>query len=84
VIPSCVTYMHLRMHYDLWALQPEDVREIQVGEQRFSAAADAMRLIGDSQRAQGHYEQAILIYQHALAILPGLGEEHQKTGAILK
>jgi hypothetical protein len=30
-----VSYAHLRIHYDLWALQVDDVHEIQVGEQHF-------------------------------------------------
>jgi len=45
--------------------------------------ADVMRLIGDGQGLQGHYEQAIATYQRALAVLNTLGEEHEKTGAIL-
>ena len=30
-----VSYAHLRIHYDLWTLQPEDVQEIQVGSRQF-------------------------------------------------
>ena len=45
--------------------------------------ADSMRLIGDSQGFQGHYELAITTYGRALTTLQGLGEEHEKTGAIL-
>jgi eukaryotic-like serine/threonine-protein kinase len=61
----------------------EDASKIFLAAGNRLAAADAMRLIGDSQGAQGHYEQAIAIYQRALAILLGLGEEHAKTGLIL-
>ncbi len=46
------------------------------------AAADALRLIGDHQGAEGHMEQAIATYQRALHILRELGE-HAKTGAVL-
>ena len=70
-------------HAEQGKISCEDASKIFVAAGNRLAAADAMRLIGDSQGAQGHYEQAILIYQHALAILQGLGEEHEKTGAIL-
>lgn len=46
------------------------------------AAADALRMIGDRQGAQGHMEQAIATYERALHILRELGE-HAKTGAVL-
>jgi DNA-binding winged helix-turn-helix (wHTH) protein/tetratricopeptide (TPR) repeat protein/TolB-like protein len=45
-------------------------------------AADALRLIGDRQGAQGHYDQAISTYQRVLVVLQELGE-HEKTGAVL-
>jgi len=45
-------------------------------------AADAQRVIGDRQGAQGHYEQAIATYQRVLAVLQELGE-HAKTGMVL-
>jgi DNA-binding winged helix-turn-helix (wHTH) protein/tetratricopeptide (TPR) repeat protein/TolB-like protein len=45
-------------------------------------AADAQRVIGDRQGAQGHYEQAIATYERVLAILQELGE-HEKTGMVL-
>jgi DNA-binding winged helix-turn-helix (wHTH) protein/tetratricopeptide (TPR) repeat protein/TolB-like protein len=45
-------------------------------------AADAMRLLGDYEGAQGHLEQAVATYQKALTILEELGE-HSKTGAVL-
>jgi DNA-binding winged helix-turn-helix (wHTH) protein/tetratricopeptide (TPR) repeat protein len=61
----------------------EDASNIFVAAGNRLGAADAMRLIGDSQAAQGHSEQAIATYQQALAILQGLGQEHEKTGAIL-
>src|SRR5437588_6080065 len=46
------------------------------------AAADSLRLIGDHQGAEGHFEQAIATYQQALKVMQGLGE-HAKTGTIL-
>lgn len=36
VMPLSVTYAHIRIHYDLWALQPEEVQEIRVGEHHFT------------------------------------------------
>jgi tetratricopeptide (TPR) repeat protein len=45
-------------------------------------AADCMRLIGDSQGAGGHFEQAIATYQRVLNILQEFGE-HEKTGVVL-
>jgi len=45
-------------------------------------AADALRLMGDRQGAEGHYAEAIATYDHALSLLHGLGE-HGKTGAIM-
>jgi DNA-binding winged helix-turn-helix (wHTH) protein/tetratricopeptide (TPR) repeat protein len=70
-------------HAEQGKVSCEDASRIFVGAGNRLGAADAVRLIGDSQGAQGHYEQAIATYQQALAILQGLGEEHQKTGAIL-
>jgi eukaryotic-like serine/threonine-protein kinase len=61
----------------------EDASKIFVAAGNRLAAADAVRLIGDSQGAQGHYEQAIATYRQALTVLEGLGEEHAKTGTIL-
>jgi len=40
-----VTYTRLRIHYDLWALQSENVREIQIGEQRFGDQASIIRIV---------------------------------------
>lgn len=45
-------------------------------------AADALRLIADSQGTQGHYGEAIATYQDAVNILKGTGEL-KKTGSIL-
>jgi tetratricopeptide (TPR) repeat protein len=61
----------------------EDASKIFLAAGNRLDVADVMRLIGDSQGFQGHYEQAIATYQRALAILNTLGEEHEKTGAIL-
>jgi eukaryotic-like serine/threonine-protein kinase len=46
------------------------------------AAADAIRHLADSENAQGHFDQAVSIFEKALKILEGLGE-HEKIGAIL-
>src|SRR5271169_2049204 len=70
-------------HAEQGKVSCEDASKIFVAAGNRLAAADAMRLIGDSQGAQGHYEQAIATYQQGLAVLSALGEEHEKTGAIL-
>jgi len=70
-------------HPEQGASPCEDASRIFAAAGNRLGAADAMRLIGDSQGAQGHYEQAIATYQRALAVLQGLGEEHEKTGAVL-
>ncbi len=46
-----------------------------------SAAADALRNIGDALGTLGKYQQAIETYERALNLLQGLGE-HNKTGAV--
>jgi len=45
-------------------------------------AADSLRLLADGLGTQGHLEEAISTYQHALSVLQGLGE-YEKTGAIV-
>ena len=45
-------------------------------------AADAIRLIGDGQGAQAQPDLALATYRRALTILQGLGEEHEKVGAV--
>lgn len=70
-------------HAEQGKVSCEDASRIFVAAGNRLGAADAMRLIADSQGFQGHYEQAIATYQQALAVLQGLGEEHAKTGAIL-
>jgi|HubBroStandDraft_6_1064221.scaffolds.fasta_scaffold332522_2 hypothetical protein len=47
VMPAWVTYVHLRFHYDLWALQPEGVQQIQVGGQRFLDRSSITRIVKD-------------------------------------
>jgi DNA-binding winged helix-turn-helix (wHTH) protein/tetratricopeptide (TPR) repeat protein len=61
----------------------EDASRIFLAAGNRLGVADVMRLIGDDQGFQGHYEEAIATYQRALAVLNTLGEEHEKTGAIL-
>jgi eukaryotic-like serine/threonine-protein kinase len=45
-------------------------------------AADSLRLMGDIEGSEGHFQQCISTYQRALHILEELGE-HEKTGAVL-
>jgi DNA-binding winged helix-turn-helix (wHTH) protein/tetratricopeptide (TPR) repeat protein len=70
-------------HPEQGAASCEDASKIFLAAGNRLDAADTIRLIGDSQGFQGHYQQAIATYQRALAILQGLGEEHEKTGAVL-
>ncbi len=60
----------------------EEAYEVFLAAGNRAGAADAVRLIGDRQGYEGHFEQAIATYQKALNILEGLGE-HEKTGAVL-
>jgi DNA-binding winged helix-turn-helix (wHTH) protein/tetratricopeptide (TPR) repeat protein len=60
----------------------QDAYEVFMSAGNRLAAADCLRLMGDTQGTQGHLEQAIATYQQALNMLNGLGE-HRKTGAIL-
>ncbi len=60
----------------------EDAYNIFIAAGNQLEAADAIRLLGDSEGAHGHMEQAISTYQKALNILQELGEHH-KTGAVL-
>jgi eukaryotic-like serine/threonine-protein kinase len=61
----------------------EDAYKVFLAAGNRLAAADCLRLIGDQQGAQGHFEQSIATYEQVLAILQQLGEEHTKTGAVL-
>jgi eukaryotic-like serine/threonine-protein kinase len=70
-------------HPEQGAASCEDSSKVFLAAGNRLGVADAMRLIGDSQGFQGHYELAITTYQRALAVLRGLGEEHEKTGALL-
>ena len=60
----------------------QDAYNIYVAMGNRLGAADAIRLRGDYEGAQGHLDQAIATYQRALTILEELGE-HYKTGAVL-
>ena len=60
----------------------EEAEQIYLAAGNRVGAADALRLIADRQGSEGHFEQAIATYQHALDVLQGLGE-HLKTGAVL-
>ena len=60
----------------------EDAYKIFLAAGNRLGAADCLRLIGDSQGAGGHFEQAIATYQRVLNILQELGE-HEKTGVVL-
>jgi DNA-binding winged helix-turn-helix (wHTH) protein/tetratricopeptide (TPR) repeat protein len=70
-------------HPEQGAASCEDSSKVFLAAGNRLGVADAMRLIGDSQGFQGHYELEITTYQRALAVLRGLGEEHEKTGALL-
>ena len=60
----------------------EDASNIFLAAGNRLGAADALRLIGDGQGAQGHFEQAIATYRQVLVVLQELGE-HEKTGVVL-
>ena len=47
VMPLGITYLNSRIHYDLWMLQPQDVREIQVGGRNFTDATSIKRIVSD-------------------------------------
>lgn len=59
----------------------EDAYNVFLAAGNKSAAADALRNIGDALGTLGRYEQAIETYERALNLLEGLGE-HNKTGAV--
>jgi hypothetical protein len=40
-----VVYRDLRIHYDLWVLQPKNVREITVGEHRFTDQSSITQIV---------------------------------------
>jgi hypothetical protein len=40
-----VVYRDLRTHYDLWVLQPRNVREITVGEHRFTDQSSIAQIV---------------------------------------
>jgi hypothetical protein len=46
VLPLSLTYVHLRIHYDLWTLQPADVQEIKVGERSFIDRTSISQIVG--------------------------------------
>lgn len=60
----------------------QDAYEVFMSAGNRLAAADCLRMMGDTRGTQGHYEHAIATYQRALSILEKLGE-HEKTGALL-
>lgn len=70
-------------HPEQGATSCEDAHRIFLAAGNRLGAADSLRLIGDEQGAEGHFEQAIATYQQVLAILHELGEEHTKTGTVL-
>jgi tetratricopeptide (TPR) repeat protein len=60
----------------------EDAYSVFLAAGNKSAAADALRNIGDTLGTLGRHQQAIETYERALNLLQGLGE-HAKTGAVL-
>ena len=69
-------------HPDQATASCQEAYEIFMSAGNRLAAADGLRMMGDSQGTQGHLEQAITTYQQALNMLEGIGD-NAKTGAIL-
>lgn len=69
-------------HPDQASASCQEAYEVFMSAGNRLAAADCLRMMGDSQGTQGHLEQAIATYQQALNMLEGIGD-NAKTGAIL-
>jgi len=69
-------------HPELGPASCQEAHDIFLSAGNRLGAADSLRLIGDSQGAEGHLEEAIATYQRALKAMEGMGE-HEKTGALL-
>lgn len=78
---ECITLIY-GDHPELGPASCEEAYNIFLSAGNRLGAADSLRLIGDSQGAEGRLEEAIATYQRALKVLEGMGE-HEKTGAIL-
>ncbi|HMK20922.1 MAG TPA: tetratricopeptide repeat protein, partial [Terriglobales bacterium] len=76
------TILNYSEHPDQALSACEDAYSVFLAAGNKSAAADALRNIGDTLGTLGKYQQAIETYERALNLLEGLGE-HGKTGAVL-
>jgi eukaryotic-like serine/threonine-protein kinase len=75
------TILNYSEHPDQALSACEDAYNVFLAAGNKSAAADALRNIGDTLGTLGKYQQAIETYERALSLLEGLGE-HNKAGAI--
>jgi len=75
------TILNYSEHPDQALSACEDAYNVFLAAGNKSAAADALRNIGDTLGTLGKYQQAIETYERALTLLEGLGE-HNKAGAV--
>jgi DNA-binding winged helix-turn-helix (wHTH) protein/tetratricopeptide (TPR) repeat protein len=78
---ECMTLIY-GDHPDQGKAPCEDAYNLFLAADNRLGAADALRLMGDGEGAEGHIEAAIAIYEKVLVILRALGE-HAKTGVVL-
>jgi eukaryotic-like serine/threonine-protein kinase len=76
-------YLNYSDHPEDAAASCEEAYRIFISAGNRLAAADSLRLLGDSQGTRGQFDAALGSYGHALQVLDGMGGEHEKTGAIL-
>lgn len=75
------TILNYSEHPDKALSACEDAYSVFLAAGNKSAAADAVRNIGDTLGTLGNYQQSIETYERALNLLEGLGE-HNKAGAV--
>ena len=75
------TILNYSEHPDQALAPCEDAYSVFLAAGNKSAAADALRNIGDTLGTLGKYQQSIETYERALNLLEGLGE-HNKAGAV--
>jgi tetratricopeptide (TPR) repeat protein len=78
---ECLT-LNYTEHPEQASASCQEAYEVFMSAGNRMAAADCLRVMGDSQGTLGHLEQAIATYQQALNMLQGIGD-NAKTGAIL-
>ena len=78
---ECLT-LNYTEHPDQAYASCQEAYEVFMSAGNRLAAADCLRMMGDTQGTQGHLERAIATYQQALNMLEGIGD-NAKTGAIL-